>query len=297
MTSYTNEIAAGDLFVGLSGLDMQGTRVEFPRGVVLEQTFAHLMAPMAMAFAPPGPGGYHPAPWKTARGGFGQDITAQLTVPKDAADTLDERIEIASTITFLLRLWSDPSITMIAGANMSFAAISEAPDAAAHIVPFQFRRRVFALSPADTSGVLESLDWVAAHFETTLRLMRGSPEFRLAAYAMDTGQFVENTALTLISLWGALEALFSPSTAELRFRVSALIASYTSPPGSERQDAQKRIAGLYDKRSAAAHGAPKHDGDDLLATFELLRKVLIKFIRDGRVPSKQELEGRLFGVT
>ena len=273
-----------------------GRFIEFPRGVLLEPTFAHLMAPMAMAFAPPGPGGYHPAPWKTARGGFGQDITAQLTVPKGAADTLDERIEIASTITFLLRLWSDPSITMIAGANMSFAAISEAPDAAAHIVPFQFRPRVFALSPADTSGVLKSLDWVAAHFETTLRLMRGSPEFRLAAYAMDTGQFIDNTALTLISLWGALEALFSPSSAELRFRVSALIASYTSPPGRERQEAQKRIAALYDKRSAAAHGAPKHDGDDLLATFELLRKVLIKFIRDGRVPSKHELEGRLFGV-
>lgn len=297
MTSNTTELDAGDLFVGLSGLDLQGTRVEFFRGVVLEQTFAHLMAPMTMAFAPPGPGGYHPAPWKAARGGFGQDITAQLAIPKGAANTLDERIEIASTITFLLRLWSDPSITMIAGANMSFASIREAPDAAAHIVPFEFRRRVFALTPADTSGVLKSLDWVAAHLETTLRLMRDSSEFRLAAYAIDSGQFIDNTALTLISLWGALEAIFSPSTAELRFRVSALIASYTTPPGKERQDAQKRIAALYDKRSAAAHGAPKHNGDDLLATFELLRRVLINFIRDGRVPSKLELEGRLFGVT
>lgn len=292
-----NDIDTGDLFVGLTGLDLAGKRIEFSRGVILEQTFAHLMAPMTMAFERPGSGGYHPAPWKAARGGFGQDITAQLTVPKDAAGSLDERIEIASTISFLLRLWSDPSITMIAGANMSFASIKEAPDAAAYILPFQFRRRVFKLMPADTAGVLKSLDWVVAHLETTLKLMRTSPEFRLAAYAMDNGQFIDNTALTLISLWGALEALFSPSTAELRFRVSALIASYTSPPGTDRLEAHKRIAALYDKRSAAAHGAPKHDGDDLLATFELLRRVLINFIRDGRVPSKQELEGRLFGVS
>jgi len=117
----------------------------------------------------------------------------------------------------------------------------------------------------------------------------------LAAHAMSSGQFIEDTALTLISLWGALEAIFSPSTSELRFRVSALISSYLNPPGPQRLAHQKQIAELYDKRSAAAHGKRKHDGNDLLLTFELLRKVLIQIIRDGEMPTRQHLENKLFG--
>jgi hypothetical protein len=58
---------------------------------------------------------------------------------------------------------------------------------------------------------------------------------------------------------------------------------------------QKRIASLYDKRSAAAHGKPKHAAEDLVATFTILREVLIKFIEEGHVPTKQECEERLFG--
>lgn len=113
---------------------------------------------------------------------------------------------------------------------------------------------------------------------------------------MNAGQFVEDTALILVSLWGALEAIFSPSTSELRFRVSALIAAYLNPPGPKRLFDQREIANLYDKRSAAAHGKRKHQGDDVLRTFELLRRVLIAIIRDGKIPTKAELEERLFGA-
>jgi hypothetical protein len=296
MANEANRIYEGVLYIGLAGLQLHGGgRIEFPRGIVLEQTFAHLMAPITMAFNPLGPSGYHPAPWKAARGGFGLDNTAQRTIPKTAADTLDERVEVATAIAFLASLERSLNYNGC-GREYVVDAIREAPDAVAHIFPLQFRLRSFQLVRKDETEVLDSLVWVIEHTEITLKLMRESPEFRLAAYALENGQFIENTALTLISLWGGLEALFSPSTAELRFRVSALIASYTNPPGRARLDAQKRIAALYDKRSAAAPGAPKHDRDDLLAIFELLRTALITLIRDGRVPSKQELESRLFGV-
>jgi hypothetical protein len=286
-----------DLYIGLAGLDLPGTCFSFSRGIVIEPTFAHLMSPLTVAFSRPGPSGHHPAPWKAARGGFGQDITSQIVIPRKAGETFDERLQIAWIISFLLRLWSDPSITMVAGSNTSFSAIKEAPDAAAFIFPLQFQPRNFALVPADTSDIIKSIKWAVDNLETTIKLMRGSGEFRVAAHAMNAGQFIESSALALISLWGALETLFSPSTTELRFRISALIATYIAPAGQERADAQKHIAKLYDKRSAAAHGSPKHASDDLLGTFELLRKVLIKIIREGRIPSKFELEARLFGVT
>jgi hypothetical protein len=113
--------------------------------------------------------------------------------------------------------------------------------------------------------------------------------------ALDAAWFVSNSALSILSFWAALEAVFSPSTSELRFRVSALIASYLEQPGRSRYERQRIVAGLYDKRSAAAHGRAKHDVDDLVATFALLREVTIKIIEAGQLPTKTDLERRLFG--
>lgn len=106
--------------------------------------------------------------------------------------------------------------------------------------------------------------------------------------------YIENTALALVSLWGALEAIFSPSTSELKFRVTALIASYIEPPGQGRIDLQKKYAIIYDKRSSAAHGKPKHVIEDLASTFDLLRVVILLMIQRKKVPSKEDLERCLF---
>jgi len=147
----------------------------------------------------------------------------------------------------------------------------------------------------ETSSILESLTWVQANWRAALKLYTSSSEFRLAADALDAAQFIENEALALVSLWAAMEALFSPSTTELKFRVSALIASFLEEPGEARRTRQKLVAHLYDKRSAAAHGKPRHQSTDLVASFELLRKILIKMIHHKGVPNKEELDALLFG--
>jgi hypothetical protein len=131
--------------------------------------------------------------------------------------------------------------------------------------------------------------------EKAKALRAKSAEFDLAAYAMDAGQFQHSTALTLVSLWGALEALFVGDRNELRFRVSSYIASYLVPYGLGRDKKQKEIAKLYDKRSAAVHGLPNHSGDDVLATFILMREVLMKIVDEGEVPTREKLEKCLFG--
>ena len=130
-----------------------------------------------------------------------------------------------------------------------------------------------------------------------LELYQSHSEFRLAIDALDHGQFEPNPSLSLVSLWGAIEALFSPSTTELKFRVSALVAAYLEPLGSSRLTKQREVSALYDQRSAAAHGKPKHSPEHLLATFQLVRTILIRIMECGHVPSKAELEANLFGVT
>ncbi|MGE8676663.1 MAG: hypothetical protein ACN6PB_26750, partial [Achromobacter kerstersii] len=64
--------------------------------------------------------------------------------------------------------------------------------------------------------------------------------------------------------------------------------------GKTRSALQKQAAKLYDKRSAAAHGSSKHEPQDLVDSFYLLRDVLIRIINAGNVPTRQELEVRLF---
>ncbi|POO56160.1 HEPN domain-containing protein [Agrobacterium rosae] len=289
------DIRDGTLFVGLSGFELSDRSLILPRGMRIQGTFAHLMSPLTVAFARPEGGGPHPGPWKAARGGFGQDITAQLMIPPQADQTFSGRLEVAKTLLFLMRLWSSPEITAPTFSNTAFRDIIDAPDGDATLLAFEHKPRYFLLKSEKPETTVDTLPWVADNFESANRLITTSSEFRLAAYTLDSGQFVENTALVLVSIWGALEAIFSPSKTELSFRVSSLIASYLYPPGVTRRDAQRKIAGLYNKRSAAAHGKPSHGGQDLLESFEILRKVLIKFIRDGEVPTKETLEGNLFG--
>jgi hypothetical protein len=43
------------------------------------------------------------------------------------------------------------------------------------------------------------------------------------------------------------------------------------------------------------HGVPKHDNDDVLNTFTVMRAALMKMIETGKVPTREDLEKRLFG--
>lgn len=296
MSAKSTEAAETHLYVGLSHVDLGTRRLELGRGIVIESTFAHLMSPMLLAFAAPLNGGPHPGPWKSIAGSSGHDIRAQISIPLTAGEDKADCLNIGAIIVSLMRLRCDPAITMIAISNLPFSSLKDLPDSFAPVVPVEVSPRFFPLMNAEGEKASDTIGWVATHFETALSLRATRQEFQIASAALDSAQFIPNDALALISLWGALEALFSPSKAELRFRVSALIAAYLHKPGTVRLEAQKRIAKLYDKRSAAAHGQPRHVPDDLVASFELLRSCLMKMIIDGEVPSKEQLESRLFGV-
>jgi hypothetical protein len=255
------------------------------------------MAPFLMAFKPPPPNGHHPPPWKAASGGFSFDVQADLFIPSVLQKKYDSAVSLARTIVFLLRLGVNPAITLPVFSNCPFSKLPETEDKEARLMPFEVQPRYFPLGVEGGLCSSEAIAWVSERWELTHQLSLEHSEFSLAVDAIDNGQFVQNSGLALVSLWAALEALFSPSKSELKFRVSALIAAFLEPPGSGRLELQKEVSRLYDKRSAAAHGQPKHDGKDLVATFNLLRRVLIAMIDNGRVPSKKYLEERLFGAS
>ena len=285
------------LYAGLSELLMNEQSFDLGRGVTVRSAYAHMFANYMLAYTPAPEGKPSPGPWKAARGGMAHDITAEVSIPADGIPEIGSAHEIARAIVLVVRLGINPASCIAALSNRPFDANAQASDADAWVRPEEVESRRFHLS-ADNSVVTNgSATWIADRWPVAAKLSRESAEFALAVDAITIGQYVHRSSLTMVAIWAALEALFSPSSSELKFRVSALIASFLESPGDSRRTRAKAVARLYDKRSAAAHGKPTHDDSDLLASFNLMAEVLRKILDQSRVPSKEELESMLFGIT
>ena len=285
-----------DLYAGLSGLELAEQEFDLGEGVFLRKTYSHLFAPFMLAFSQPEPGKHHPGPWRATQGGIAFDITSELYVPAAIAGGVESVLPVAKTILFLLRLGVNPATRLPVLANAPFISIPNLNDGEIALQPFEVEPRYFPLDVVGGVATAEAADWIRQRWQLAHKLVTQNAAVSLAVEALDKGQFVQHSALTLVSLWGALEALFSPSNSELSFRVSSLIAAYLELPGPARATRQKAIAKLYQKRSAAAHGKPTHDSSHILQSFNLLREVLLKLLDEGRTPTMDELELRLFGA-
>lgn len=287
-----------DLYVGLTGLDLGADSVDLGDGVFLSATHAKFLTPLTLvntSTRPTVPLDLKPAFWQMCV--REEDVTSQLIIPEHIASSFDERLELARFIVLVLRLWSDPGIGLHVVSSNRFEELCDLPDSIRPtIIPIETGPRYFSLKTIDPTTVLSSLKWIQQNWKAAHKLYISSTEFRLAADSLDAAQFVPNHALALVSLWASLEAIFSPATSELKFRVSALIAAYLEPPGANRFELQKQIALLYNMRSAAAHGKPRHKPEDLLKSVELVRRVLVHIVYEAVVPTKELLEQRLFGA-
>jgi len=291
-----------DFYAGFSNLKLppEWDEYELGDGLVLYPTFAHLMSSHLMAFKPPEASEkHHPAPWMATSQFESFDVHTELLIPCSYRPPKGlSHYDVARTITIMMRLFCDPKIRFLVKSTHSLSVISTVPDKEMAIVPIEASRQFIelALAENDSASSAGRLYWVRNKWQNAVDLMASHGDFRLAMEAFEMSTFIPHHALTLVSLWGALEALFSPSTSELRFRVSILIASYIYPPGQERAEMQKEIFELYDKRSAAAHGKPKHNTDHLMQTFNILQRVLMRMIDEKEVPSKSALNNMLLGV-
>ena len=289
-----NEI---DLYAGIAGASVEVNSFHFGEGIVLSKTFAHLMAPFLMAFAPAELGKHHPAPWKAAQGGFGFDVLAQLKVPtKFNPPRWFDHFNTAWWFAALLRLRATPLISVPVIASEPF---SKAPEIEHDIQfwPIEAEPRRLILDRAPATRVSESvLVWVGDHWREGGVLMHESEEFNLLMQAFDQSLFARSVKLALLSLWGALEAVFSPGRNELRFCVTAFIATFLEPAGENRQSLQRKLTKLYDSRSAAAHGRSESLLEPLLETYAITKCIVTKILEENRVPTPLQLENQLFGI-
>lgn len=286
-----------DLYAGISDVVLLPGRFELGQGVVISQTYAHLMAHFIMAFAPAAPGKSHPPPWKPAGGGWAIDITAEIYLPAACRLKHVDRLNTVWWIAALLRLKATTLLCVPVISSERFTSIP-AIDQEPELFPMEiFTHRILPEHQLNPRLGTAELEWLKAHWQDSSHLL-ASEQFSNALQAIDSSIWGRNPSLALVAVWGALEHLFSSSNQELSFRVSASIATYLEPPGRERYKCFKHIRELYDHRSKAAHGEVKPDSTDTAPyaeTFAIARRVLLKIVETRHIPSKKELEASMFG--
>ncbi len=284
------------LYAGLSEAHLSVDQYDIGKGIVLSRTFAHLMAPFLMAFAQPEPGSPHPGPWSPVKGGMGFDIYIQLYIPEDLViDNWFDRINTIWWIVALIRLRASPIVFVPVISNEPYASIPSLKEQA-HIWPIEiYPQKLMPVKSPKTSIDENDLAWIRDNWLQGGMLMNKNSDFNTAFQAFDNVFKSQKPSVALMTLWGALEQLFSPAKQELRFRVSATIASYLEPPGPKRLALHKRIVELYDARSKVAHGTEDEGMEPLFETYALMNQVLLKIIKEGHVPTKAQLEELLFG--
>ena len=287
---------SSNLYAGISGVQFPVNRFDFGHGVILSKTFAHLMAPFLLAFAPAEPGKPHPAPWKPASGGLAFDIHAELHIPLDLAVLPQwfDRLNTVWWVTALMRLKASPLIFVPVISNESFSAVPSL-DHEPRFWPIEvhLRRLMPEPSPARTT-TLDALTWVRDHWIRAGVLMHDNDTFNVAFQAFDQTNWTSSPSLALVSLWGALERLFCPSQHEITFRISATIAAYLEGPGKTRVALYKQVRNLYKARSKVAHGSKVDDAKPLIETYALMKRVLVRIIGDDHIPTTDELESNIF---
>lgn len=283
------------LYAGLSHVRYDGDPIDLGHGVILRSTYAHLFASNIMAFARAPEGKPHPAPWRAAGGGYGYDILIELAVPKDEA--LPGGLNADDTvwlIAALLRLAEHLYLMVPVVSDTPFANAAAAAREPI-LRPFEIEPRFLQTTESSEPHLdPQHLAWVQSVWPGTAELLRTCSRFHMALRAADACTINGRRASALLTAWGALEELFAPSRAELRFRVSAHIAAYLEPPGPKRLHLFKSVADLYNSRSRAAHSAHDADVSELIKSVVILRNALVQMIAEGGVPTQADFERRLF---
>jgi hypothetical protein len=283
------------LYAGLSHIAYDGDIADLGHGVILRPTYAHLFGTFMMAFERAEEGRPHPAPWRAARGGFSNDIEVEISVP--AGQTLPGNLCAEDAVWLIAAL-----LRLARFAYLMVPVLSDHPFNASAASEQEPVLRVFEIEPRilkstgekSTSVTAGDLSWLKAVWPRTAELLTTAPQLNLALRAADACTVRGRPASALLTAWGALEELFAPSRAELRFRVSAHIAAYLEPVGPRRLELFKTVSKLYNARSKAAHSAQEAEIGALLNSFIILRNALIRIIDEGVIPTQGDFERRLF---
>tara|TARA_B110000196_G_scaffold319254_1_gene336788 strand:+ start:77 stop:955 length:879 start_codon:yes stop_codon:yes gene_type:complete len=277
------------LSIGIAGVEIDFDKLELGHGIEVRKSFAHYMAPHMVSLESPTKEKLAPSPWLTVKGSFDLKISWEIYIPEDFSISGLNKSDLLGYIITMMRLGVSPQINCPVISTSSFFDKEQFYESDPVVVQFERNRLITFKGKSDVLSK-SGFEWIAKDFIKKLNLISANPELKMALSAIDDIYFQKSTALSLVGIWGALEAIFTKSKAELRFRVSVMIASYLKQGSNNAYDYHKKLLKLYDARSKAAHGDLKLKDSTLYDSFEVMYEVIAKIFENEHVPTKEELE-------
>jgi len=270
----------------LSGIALDCDSYDLGQGVTLSRTYVHLMSHPTLAFERPPRGAPHPVPWQAVDASPGitsMDLLTRLSVPGSSGDQ-DTHHAWATWIALLLRFSMDTTVTITLSSAGDVQKLRCGEARARLLEPIR--------RPQEGTTLLgENAAWLRDTWYGSLNLS-ANEALQFAVGAIYHSHRSPRD-LGLVSVWAALERLFSSNAAELKFRVCANIAAYLEPPGIIRYELFKTLTELYDARSSAAHGSMVKRFDAYKDSVTIASRAILRIVGLGRVPTKDELEREL----
>jgi Apea-like HEPN len=234
-----------------------------------------------------------------ALGRWIDDCQSELVIARDLAEASDPQrgLDLGWNAIAALRIRSDCEFLVPGVADRSWDTVAGCEFDECWALALEDNPRAIRLNTASDSHLShEDAAWVERSLGKLLEL-RAERRFHFALESLSDSQSLSDLRMMTAMLWSGLEALIDVSQ-EIRFRISALLATLTTTRGPDRYSAYKEILKLYDVRSKAVHGAQLTKSElvrHVLAVKALLRQCLSTTLDHGGIYSRDDLEEELMG--
>ncbi len=277
------------LYGGLSGIPISMPEFKICDGLEVRQTYAHVMAPYLLAFAPPAhPRAPHPAPWKAAHGGLGFDITAEIYLAENRQPTNFDRVNTLWWVLALLRLRTGAPLRMPVISDIAFSSAAQGDrEPMFWLMEMPPHQLVLVRNPPEIVTD-EHLRWVSSSLLPGARLM-DIDHFNRAFQTFDTVIWAHSLGSAIVMLWAALETLFRPGRSNVTKTLASCIAAFLCPVGGERDRTYQKVEQLYEARGSAAHNSQAPEVEQLRESFQIARQCICECIDHEMLPDPPEL--------
>jgi hypothetical protein len=276
---------------GIAGVEIEPVEFNLATGLVIRRTFAHVMAPYLIAFAPPPrPRAPHPAPWKAARGGVGFDVLVEVALSADARPTSFDRLNTLWLVLALIRLRTGAAARMPVVSDTPYTEVPRSEEEPT-FWPIEMAPAHLRLVP-DPPTILTAadLEWVRDHLTSGAALM-DDPSFNRAMQALDGVTWAHSSGAAIIIVWAAIETLFRPGRQDVSRKLATAVAAYLRPPGPDRDRLFQRIRSLYQVRSGTAHASKPPQAEGMFESLGIARAAFCKAIEGRELPEPAVLAG------
>ena len=279
------------LFGGLAGASLGVEEFEICEGLILRQTYTHVMSPYILAFRrPERPGVHHPAPWKPS-GGTSFDVEIEVALAQGVRPTGFDRLNTLWWTLALLRLSTGAMLRMPVVSDTSFGDVARSSvEPVLWPVEMLPRQLPTVTSPPAVVGE-EPLHWIRDAFHPGADLMNDE-SFSRAFQAFDGAIWAHSAGSAIVTIWAALETLIQPGRHQITKRLASSLAALLEPAGAERDRLFQRLTSLYEARGGSAHASRSPEAHHLLASFEITRRLFMACMDRQELPNSDDLHER-----